>query len=593
MICRRDTGLLSLAVGLAASLPLALLAQDRVQVRKSLDSAAQAVARGDGIAAEMAVRGAMAAGAERADVAALAGEAELLQGDMADARIWLEPRDFTLKTRSRGFQVLGRLYLATDDLAAAADAFDQAIKAGGATAGLWVDIARLRYRSGQQHLALPAVERALAIDPQDGDALHFRAQLARDASGMIAALPWLQQALKSSPDDMDLLGEYAATLGEAGRHADMLKVVRRMVEIDPRHPRAYFLQAVLAARAGRHDIARRLMWRTNGAYEEQPAGLMLNGILELETGNGALAVQRFDLLVRMQPDNRRARLLLGRAMLANGEANEVVARLGPMADKRDAEPYLLALIGRAHEQLGDRARAAPYLDRAAGYARTAIGALPVDGAGELAIWRFRDDPTDAKVAVPLLRQMIRTRRHADARVLASALLARFPGSSDVERLAGDVMLLTGAPDQALNVYVRSAQVRTDIALLRRAVAAELAIGQGARARQRLEDFVTRNPRSVYALQALADMAAQGSDWNYAATLLARAIHVTGGTDPRLLARLSQVQAKAGLAQEARASALRAYRLQRSNRMVTRALAVVATGANAQALRAKLDAATLQ
>lgn len=593
MICRRDLGLVIVAIGLAASLPLAPLAQDRAQVGKSLDTAAQAIARGDGIAAEMAVRGALKAGASRADVAALAGEAELVQGDLAAARSWLEPRNFSPATRGQGFHAVGRLYLTTDDLTAAADAFDQAIRSGAATAGLWVDIARLRYRSGQQHQALPAVDRALEIDPDDAAALHFRAQLARDALGMVAALPWLQQALKTSPENMDLLGEYAAILGDVGRHADMLKVARRMVEIDPRHPRAYFLQAMLAARAGHHDIARRLMWRTDGIYDEQPGGLMLNGILELESGNTALAVQRFDLLARMQPDNRRARLLLGRALLANGEANEVVARLGPVADKRDAEPYLLALVGRAHEQLGDRARAARYLDRAAGTARTSIGVLSVDEAGELAIWRFRDDPTNSQVAVPLLRQMIGSGRNAEARALATALLARFPGSSDMERLAGDVMLLTGSPDQALTAYARSGQVRTDIALLRRTVAAELALGQGARARQRLEEFVTRNPRSADGLQALAAMAAQGNDWKNTARLLARASQVTSASDPRLLARLSQAQARAGMAGEARASALLAYRLQRSNRMVAQALAAVTTGSRAQALRAKAGAATLQ
>ena len=57
----------------------------------------------------------------------------------------------------------------------------------------------------------------------------------------------------------------------------------------------------MAARAGNDNLARRLLWRTDGAYDEVPAGRLLAGILELRTGNAALAVDQFDALVRQQP----------------------------------------------------------------------------------------------------------------------------------------------------------------------------------------------------------------------------------------------------------------------------------------------------
>src|SRR5690606_33844698 len=96
----------------------------------------------------------------------------------------------------------------------------------------------------------------------------------------------------------------------------------------------------------------------------------------LRTGNPALAVDRFDALARRQADNAAAWLLLGRALLANGEANEVVARFAAGANRRDAPPYLLTLVGRALEQLGRRDEAAPYLDRAAADLPQGIGVLP-------------------------------------------------------------------------------------------------------------------------------------------------------------------------------------------------------------------------
>src|SRR3546814_13277866 len=58
--------------------------------------------------------------------------------------------------------------------------------------------------------------------------------------------------------------EDAATLGDLGRMRAMLAVTRRAIAADPAHPRAYYLQAVLAARAGRFDLARVLLPKTGG-----------------------------------------------------------------------------------------------------------------------------------------------------------------------------------------------------------------------------------------------------------------------------------------------------------------------------------------
>jgi tetratricopeptide (TPR) repeat protein len=552
----------------------------------SLKRAEQAIDNGDGVAAEMAVRAALQAGADRSEVAALAGEAELLQGDLEDARHFLGPAAFSPVTRARGLHALGRLNLLDNDLVAASDAFDRAMAAGGASAGLWLDVARLRYRNGQHDLVGQAVEAALALEPTNPRALEVQALLVRDSQGLIAALPLFERALQAAPDDLGLLGGYAATLGEAGRHVAMLKVARHMVEIDPRHPQAYFLQAVLAARAGKLDIARRLLWQTGGDGDAAPAVMLLQGILELRSGNAALAVESFASLERMQPENPRIAALLGRALLANGEANEVVARLAALANRPHASPYLLALVGRAYEQLGDRARAAPYLDRAATVRRAAPGALPVDDAGLLAIWRSSEGQAQPQAAVARLRQLVAQGQAGAARTLAADLLRQFPGSADMERLSGDVSLLTGAPDAALAAYDRVARTRTDLALVQRMAAAERAAGRGERALQRLERYASGNPRSVPALAVLGRAAADRGQLAPAAALLGTAARLGGGTDPDLLARTAQAQAALGRNDDARRTARLAYRLQRWGIGPTLALAQVEGGS---ALRAKASA----
>jgi tetratricopeptide (TPR) repeat protein len=529
MICRlerRIPGMIVAALVLSAGAAAA-------PSKDALAEAGAALERGDGIAAEVAARRALDAGVPRGEVAALVGEAELLQGDLADARDWLAD-GFSAATRERGFHALGRLEMAEGDLAAAGRAFDQALASGPGSARLWVDIGRLRYRAGQHYLAVEAAAKALALDPAEPRALEFQAQLTRDSQGVVAALPWFERALERAPRDLGLLGEYAATLGDAGRHKDMLRIARRMVEIDPRHPRAYFLQAVLAARAGRDGLARRLLARTGGAYDDLPAGLLLAGVLELRTGNAGLSAERFDDLARRQPENALAPLLLGRALLANGEANEVAARLGAAADRLDASPYLLMLVGRAHEQLGRRHQAARYLDRAAQAGPAALGVLA-------AVEQSLPDVTDIRAALG-------QGRVAEALALARQLRARFPDSIDVEILGGDAALLAGDPAGALAAYRRAAVVRRDFALVERMAAAHERLGRQDAAVAELSGYLARNPRSQPAARLLARMLERRGDAGRAGMLLAYARELRGGVEPdgrRVTATLERLAAAAG------------------------------------------------
>jgi Flp pilus assembly protein TadD len=377
---------------------------------------------------------------------------------------------------------------------------------------------------------------------------------------------WFAAALEKAPDDLGLLGEYAATLGEAGEYRAMLRVARRMVELDPQHPRAYFLQAVLAARAGRDDLARRLLWRTEGAYDDVPSGQLLAGILELRTGNPALAAGQFDALARRQPDNARVALLLGRALLAAGDAGEVVARFGPAAARADAPPYLLTLVGRAYEQLGRRAEAAPYLDRAATGVPATIGVAPV-GAGMLPAGAVES----AGAAVPLLRTMLGQGRGGEARAFGARLGEHYRGSADVERLRGDTALLTGDPGEALAHYAAAARIRRDWSLVERMAAAERLRGRGAAALALVGDHVARNPADGRALALLGRMLAERGESRRAASVLAQA-SALGGGDPLLLADLARAELAAGDADAAREAAQRAYALQRSNGRVAEVLA---------------------
>lgn len=433
------------------------------------------LARGDGVGEEVLLRRTIEEGAPRTALAPFLGQAEMLQGDLEEAHEWLDRAEFAPQVAAHGFRMLGKFWMREGNLPAAGRAFDRALAIAPDDPDLWVDIGRLRWRGGEQAQAVEASRRALALGPDNPAALLFRAQVVRDAEGNLAALPFFERGLAKTPEDVELLGEYAATLGELGRARDMLAAVRRM----PRNPRAYYLQAVLAARAGQNDLARSLLLRSGDLGRETPGAMLLLGLVDLDEGNFESAAQGFDRLLRLQPDNRRVRLLLARALFLSGNYRELIARFG-----LDAEtPYLAALVGRAYEALGERLKAARYLDGAdALYAPRLTTLAAGKGAGG-----------DAANAVAIVRAAIAAGRTADGQVAARDFLAKYPGSADAMALAGDAALATGDARRALGHYRAAASIRRLWPLTKRMVLAHDSLGEGAAASSLIEWHLVNEP----------------------------------------------------------------------------------------------------
>ena len=217
--------------------------------------------------------------------------------------------DFVLLVRD------ARLAMQRGELVRAGELLDEALGLEPENPALWVDIARLRYRGGEHIESIAAADRALTLGPQYGPALLMRAQLVRDAHGLADSLAWFEAAIAADPTNAEIRADYAATLGDLGRHRDMLNAVRDLAEIAPDDPAVHYLQAVLAARAGNVALARSLLERSNLVERQVPAAMLLDALISQAQGNHASAIERLEALSTRQPGNVRVRELLARSLL--------------------------------------------------------------------------------------------------------------------------------------------------------------------------------------------------------------------------------------------------------------------------------------
>ena len=272
----------------------------------------------------------------------------------------------------------------------------------------------------------------------------------RDRYGLLPALPWYDRALQIKPDHLDVLFEKAATLGDAGRSDDMLGVTRKLLALSKNNAQACYLQAVLAARAGKWDLARVILYRAGDRMDGIAGMNLMRAIVMMQAGSNDGAIAQLRPILNDRPDNAKARRLLGLALWRAGSAADVIDVLRPLAVQGDG--YALSLTGRAYEAMGNRAAAADALDRAA---RAGAGILSADQLAGLDKFLATNPNNSAAQRAAADRALSRGEWAAAASIYDS--LATRLGNRDPVRLvnAGWAQIGLGQVDEAVRLGARA------------------------------------------------------------------------------------------------------------------------------------------
>ncbi len=522
----------------------------------------------NGAAAQAEIEKAIDLGTRQADVQHLLGAALWLQGKLDDAEGVLTDPDLPATDTVYANRILGRVYMDKGDLVAAEAAFTKALDRAPKDSLLWTDIARFRFVSGNQKGAIEAVDYAVRLAPNNIRALELRGRLIRSQFGVVAALPWFERALQISPNDIPVLEEYAATLGEAGRNRDMLTQVRIIIALDARNGKAYYLQAVIAARAGEYDLARRILPMAGARMNATPGAMLVAGVSEYELGNTNQAIDIFRRLVLTQPANMDFRRLLARAMYRNGDALDALDEIKPLAARPDADNYSLMLAARAYEAAGENAKAAPLLDAAAQpvvrHAIPLAEMLTLSAAADGA----RRNPNNARFVVPYIRSLMLERNYEAAAIEAKRLQNANSGVADAHVIMGDVEIERGNVTSAIVAYAKAREINYSEGTMLRIVDAHRRLGNANGAREALIAYLTFNPSSLMAQRLLAYLMLDNREYAGAIPLLERLRTRIGYNDSILLANLARAYSGARRHDDAIAAAGTAYRIDPANPMVT-------------------------
>ena len=540
------------------------IADDPRAIEARVELARIAFRLGDGVAAEAAVKTALAAGGRAEVLRPLLARAYALQGDGARALQTLGAGPVAPEMEGEAAWVAGTVHLADGDLGAAREALDRAVRELPRDAALWVDVARFRDANADALGARDAVDYAIELDPANSDALALKANLVRVREGMTASLPWYDKALAANPDNAGALIDQAATFGDLGRYHDMLAALRHAATIVPGDPRLYYLQAVLAARGDDYQLARSLLQRTRGQMDEEPGFMLLSAVVELELGGEAVSATWADRLLTEQPHNGTARRILAAANWADGDADGAAEALAPIVDRDDADSWSLLLAARVAAERGDRRASAAYQARAAALTRGDAAPFAVDDRYGLVSMAADAAPLDPAKAIPAISADIASGRTQSAIARAARLRDANPGVADAHILLGDAALADGRFDLAVGAYRKARDLdageRTTLRLANALYRAGDPAGSGA-AILALRDS---QPSSVAADRLAGHLAMDLEHWDQAIAHFERVRRRVGNRDVVVLRELARAWAAKGQAKRALPLIALAYRLQPLN-----------------------------
>ncbi|MEH6757682.1 MAG: tetratricopeptide repeat protein [Parasphingorhabdus sp.] len=522
----------------------------------------------DGIGAQAELDRAIALGLDPSKVRHLYGHALQLQSKWDKAKEQLFARDIPVQDQAYAARIVGRVALQTGDDILATQAFDRAIQLDAENPDLWVDIAHFRAGSGDQAGAIAAVDEAVRLEPNNIRALQYRGELLRFQFGLGAALPWFERALQIDPNDVALLTEYAATLGDMGRMSDMLAVARKVISLDARNSRAFFMQAVLAARAGDYPLARTLMQQTEGRLDDVPAVLLVQGVIEHSEANYNAAIDKFRRLVTLQPDNRQAQNLLARSLYLAGDSSDAIDVLASQVNNSGADPYALWLAGRALEDAGERPQAVNALNRAALHDVGQKTAFATDVPIGVLQAEADRDPNNARALIPYIRALY---NHGDFTIAfdqAKRLQRGNPGASDAHILVADTALALGEYDEAMSALEIARQIQFSESVMLRIVETLRVKGEMQRSGKVLAQYLSYNPINVAGLRWMAYEHLETGNWAIARSILENLRKRIGDNDALIMAGLAQAYTGLGQSEKAITAGRIAYYVQPSSPVVS-------------------------
>lgn len=410
---------------------------------------------GDVVAAEVALTEALRLGVNRAEVVVPLGQAFMAQGKH---KLIFEQQQFNLAGLPSGVQLqllLLRAAASADlgDVRGAMKAVDEARAIDPKLAAVWLAEIPIRIRSRQFGEAGAAAERALALTPDSAEAWYQKGSVAHVSGDLASTLSAYDRAIRLDATHVEARVARAGLYLDLGRQPDVAKDVEELKRIAPNEPRASYLQALLAERDNKPELASKALKDLVGLIDPVPIDfiryrpqlLMLNGLAHFGLGEREKAKQYLEVFQKSQ-SNSPASKLLAQIYLGESSTDRAIEVLETYLKSNPADGQAMTLLGSALMSKGQHARATALMQQAlktkdAPEFRTVLGLSLIrsgqasHGMAELEA-AYKKDPRQTQAGAALVGLYLRSGQTAKAVAVAEGLVKQQASNASFFNLLG-------------------------------------------------------------------------------------------------------------------------------------------------------------
>ena len=478
--------------------------------------------KGDFRAAELAFEQAEKRGLDRGQIAVALAQTYLGLGrpDLVVERV--APSAAPADAKVDVLSLIGTAYAQLGQRDMAQRAFDEAKRiAPNSATPLIAEISTL-LNAGLPDRAIVLGKRAVSVAPGNAEAWNTYAAVLHARSDLRAALDAYTRALAIEPKHIDARVARAAALVDLKRVADAEDDLRFLKDYAPGEPRAAYMRALVASRAGNEQATAaaleevvKLIDALSPAWLAQREQLLMLGAL---ANNG---LRRFEKalgyatqLARRYERNTGAKKLLASIYLSLRDHSSALTHLESLQKLAPADPEVLSMLGAAYLASADYARAANYLEKAVAVRKSpdaerllGISQLRL-GQAELGAATLEKavaaDATDIEAASMLCQLYIARGQPQKAVRLAAEIAKRQPTSAAALSFLADVKKAVGDTAGAHAIYTQIASTHGEFVPARLNLARfDMAQGKLADARRRMVELGERSADSSDVLLQLA------------------------------------------------------------------------------------------
>lgn len=435
------------------------------------------LANGEVVAAEVALMEAIRLGVNSAEVVLPLAEAVLAQGRPAEL---LSGTRFAHAALPPGVKAKLLLFKAgaSSDVNSGRDALrfvEEARAIDGTKADSWVAEVPIRVRARQMAEAKAAADRAVAMDPTSADAAYQQATVAHVTGDLKSAIAMYTRTLTLKAGHVDALIARAGIYVDLKRDAEASADVAAARKAGPSDPRAHYLGALIAERAGNQNLVKsELAAVTNlldtfpiDFHRYRPQLLMLGGLSHFGLGQYEKAKPYLETAMR-QDINSPVSKLLAPVHLREKNTDRAIEALETYLRNHANDMQAVMLLASAHMSQGRYARSAALMQEALKRAdqpemRSILG-VSLLGAGKFALAAseleatLKRDPTQVQAGVALAGLYLKSGQSDKAIPVIDGMIKRQPDNAGLHDLLGAARAAKGDAAGARAAFDQAAKL---------------------------------------------------------------------------------------------------------------------------------------